>query len=164
MSETTKNIRRPLPVIIRQYSPVDKEAIHKINQESLEISFRYYFDLFHAKEPELFLVAEYQDKIIGFIMVKNGINPHLSRYPSGLIYAIAVASSYRSLGVGTQLVNAICEVLKKRQVLKFFLHVRCANHRAIKFYERLGFHVLKKIEKFYSWGEDAYRMQKIFEY
>lgn len=91
------------------------------------------------------------------------MNSQLSPHPCGLIYAIAVSPQYRSLGVGSQLVWTAYEVLKQKKAVKFFLHVRTANDRAIKFYERLGFKLLKKIEEFYSWGEDAYRMVKIVE-
>ena len=150
-----------LPLNIRQYRPSDKKTVHLINQESLEISFRYYYDLFHEREPDLFQVAEYESKIVGFILVKNGIN--LGESHTGLIYAIAVTPQYRSLGIGTELVSVVEKILKEKAVKKFYLHVRTANKKGVQFYERLGFTVLKKIEKFYSWGEDAYRMMKSLE-
>ena len=146
---------------IRQYQPKDNKKVHKINQASLEISFQYYYDLFHQREPELFLVAEHENEIIGFILVKNGIN--FGESSTALIYAIAVTPQYRSLGVGEQLINAICEILHKKQIKKLFLHVRVENKRGILFYERLGFTKLKTIKEFYSWGEDACRMLKLIE-
>ncbi len=105
------------------------------------------------------MIAEYQDEIVGFILVKNGVN--LGEPKTGLIYAIAVEPQFRSLGVGSQLVNAIEKALKEKAAKKFFLHVRTENKRGVKFYEQLGFETIQKIEKFYSWGEDAYRMRKI---
>ncbi|NVM54487.1 MAG: GNAT family N-acetyltransferase [Candidatus Helarchaeota archaeon] len=156
-----KSEKNLISVKIRQYRPDDKEKVHSINHISLEISFRYFYDVFHEKEPELFLVAEYKGEIVGFILVKNGMN--LGESSTALIYAIAVSPQYRSLGIGTQLVKAIMKVLQEKHIKKFFLHVRTANKRAVKFYERLGFTEIKKIEKFYSWGEDAYRMMKLIE-
>ena len=150
-----------LSINIRQYIPADEEAVHQINQASLEISFRYFYNHFHRREPELFLVAEYKDKIIGFCLVKNGEN--FGEVNTAIIFAIAVAPEYRSLNVGTQLVNAIIEILHQKQIKKLFLHVRVGNPRGIKFYERMGFTKIKRIEAFYSWGEAAYRMVKILE-
>lgn len=153
--------RNTILACIRQYTPEDKNKVHEINELSLEISFQYYYDLFHEREPELFLIAEHKNEIIGFILVKSGMN--FGEKLSALIYAIAVSPKYRSLGVGTQLVNAICIELQRKQIKKFFLHVRVTNKRAIDFYKRLGFKIIKEIKEFYSWGEDAFRMLKIIE-
>jgi len=145
-----------LPIQIREYNSADEEQVNKINQESLEISFRFYYEIFHKTEPDLFLVAEYEDEIIGFTLVKDGEN--FGEAPTAIIYAIAVSPSYRSQGIGTQLVNAIANVLHQRQIKKLFLHVRVGNKKAIKFYQNTGFTEIQKIKEFYSWGEDALRM------
>lgn len=150
-----------LPVHIRQYVPADVEQVHEINQLSLEISFRFYFDLFHRTEPELFLVAEHENKILGFILVKDGEN--FGEKQTGIIYAIAVSPNYRSSGIGSQLVNTILNVLRAKHIKKLFLHVRVGNEGAIRFYFKLGFTKLQTIKEFYSWGEDADRMVKIID-
>ncbi len=150
-----------LPIRIRQYESADVEQVHEINQLSLEISFRFYYDLFHKTEPELFLIAEYENKIIGFILVKDGEN--FGEKPTAIIYALAVSPSYRSSGIGSQLVNALINVLREKHIKKLFLHVRVGNDSAIKFYLNLGFTKLQRIKEFYSWGEDAHRMVKLIE-
>ena len=150
-----------LPVRIRQYESADVEQVHEINQLSLEISFRFYYDLFHKTEPELFLVAEHENKILGFILVKDGEN--FGEKLTAIIYAIAVSPKYRSSGIGSQLVNAILNVLREKQIKKLFLHVRVGNEGAIRFYSNLGFTKLQRIKEFYSWGEDADRMVKIID-
>jgi len=147
-----------LPIRIREYNSADEEQVYKINQESLEISFRYYYEIFHKTDPDLFLVAEYEEEIIGFILVKDGEN--FGEENTAIIYAIAVSSNYRNQGIGTQLVNAIFNALRPRGIIKLFLHVRVGNEGAIKFYETLGFKKIQKIKEFYSWGEDAHRMFK----
>lgn len=150
-----------LPVQIREYNSADVEQVHKINQESLEISFRYYYEIFHKTEPDLFLVAEYEEAIVGFILVKDGEN--FGEAHTAIIYAIAVSQNYRNQGVGAQLVDAILNALSQRDIKKLFLHVRVGNKEAIKFYEALGFAKIQKIKEFYSWGEDAHRMVKIVD-
>jgi ribosomal protein S18 acetylase RimI-like enzyme len=156
MSEETT-----LPIKIRRYRPEDEAPVHEVNEASLEISFRYYYNHFHRREPELFLVAEYKNHVIGFILVKDGVN--FNEDNTALIFAIAVSPQYRSQKVGAQLVDAIITTLHQKQIKKLFLHVRVGNARGIKFYENLGFVKLKKIEGFYSWGEAAYRMVKIID-
>jgi len=128
---------------------------------SLEISFRFYYDLFHKTEPEFFLVAEHEKKVIGFILVKDGEN--FGEKLTAIIYAIAVSPNYRSSGIGSQLIYAILNVLREKQIKKLFLHVRVGNENAIKFYLNLGFTKLQRIKEFYSWGEDAHRMVKIID-
>ena len=132
-----------------------------MNEATLEISFRFYYLPFHRREPELFLVAEYQDTVIGFILVKNGEN--FGESPTGLIYAIGVLPEYQSQGIGTRLVNSICNILKDKGCKKLFLHVRVGNKEGIKFYQRLGFFEISRIKEFYSWGEDSFRMVKHFD-
>ncbi|MHA1129583.1 MAG: GNAT family N-acetyltransferase [Candidatus Helarchaeota archaeon] len=149
------------PIKIRRYTPEDADAVQRVNEASLEISFRYYYNLFHRREPDLFLVAEHNNEIIGFVLVKNGTN--FGERATAIIFAIAVAPQYRSLNVGARLVNTIINTLKKKQIRKLFLHVRVGNEKGIHFYEKLGFNRLKRIEGFYSWGEAAYRMVKILE-
>ena len=150
-----------LPIQTREYNSADVEQVHKINQESLEISFRFYYEIFHKTEPDLFLVAEYEEEIVGFILVKDGEN--FGEAHTAIIYAIAVSPDYRSRGIGTQLINAILNALHQREIKKLFLHVRVGNEGAIKFYQALGFTKIQEIKEFYSWGEDAHRMVKLIE-
>ena len=161
LNQNTTSKAPKLPIRIRQYESADVEQVHEINQLSLEISFRFYYDLFHKTEPELFLVAEHEKKIIGFILVKDGEN--FGEKSTAIIYAIAVSPNYRSSGIGSQLINALIDVLREKHIKKLFLHVRVGNESAIKFYLNLGFTKLQRIKEFYSWGEDAHRMVKIID-
>ena len=161
LNQNTTSKAPKLPIRIRQYESADVEQVHEINQLSLEISFRFYYDLFHKTEPELFLVAEHEKKIIGFILVKDGEN--FGEKSTAIIYAIAVSPNYRSSGIGSQLVNALINVLREKHIKKLFLHVRVGNESAIKFYLNLGFTKLQRIKEFYSWGEDAHRMFILIE-
>ncbi len=161
MNVVSKSERKILPINIRQYTPKDEAEVYRVNEASLEISFRYYYNMFHKRAPELFLVAEYENQIIGFILVRSGQN--FGENHTAIIFAIAVAPQYRSLGVGTQLINAIIDVLHHKEINKLYLHVRVGNTRGIQFYERLGFTKIKRIENFYHWGEAAFRMVKILK-
>jgi ribosomal protein S18 acetylase RimI-like enzyme len=158
LEQTLMFKKKQLEVKIRRYTPKDEEEVHRINESSLEISFRFYYTIFHKREPELFLVAEYQNKIIGFLLVKG--NEDFDDEAGALIYAIAVAPEYRNQGVGAQLLNAIYKVLNEKEIKKLYLHVRVGNTRGIHFYEQLGFTTARRINLFYSWGEDAFRMVK----
>ena len=56
-----------------------------------------------------------------------------------------VAPSHRRLGVGSQLVNAIADWARAEGAGLLRLVVTSNNHRAIQFYQRLGFAVTAKI-------------------
>jgi len=153
--------KKKISVNIRPYKPSDKEKVNTINEVSLEISFHYYFDIFHRQDPGLFLVAEHANEIVGFVLAKNGEN--FGESPTAIIFAIAVIPQYRSLGIGEQLINALSQELKRKNIKKLFLHVRVGNTRGIKFYQQLDFNEIITVPEFYSWGEDAYRMVKIIK-
>jgi ribosomal protein S18 acetylase RimI-like enzyme len=50
--------------------------------------------------------------------------------------------------------------MKKENVKNLELEVRIDNITAVKFYEKNGFKIREKVEKFYPNGEDAYIMDK----
>ena len=148
-------------IIIREYNPSDKNEVYKINEKSLEISFKSLYDIFHRNHPDLFLVAEdtISNEIIGFILVS--ISRNFESNDTGLIYAIAIHPDYQNKGIGKNLINKLSENLKKRDITALYLHVKETNKGAIKFYNILGFIQVEFLKKFYSWGEGAYRMKLI---
>ena len=144
---------------IREYKPTDEEGVYKINKLTLEISFKSLYSIFHRNNPDLFLIAEntLSGQIIGFILVTITKKFELSE--SGLIYAIGIHPDYQKKGIGKKLIDELKENLLIRKIKSIYLHVKESNNSAIKFYSNLGFKKLELIEKFYSWGESAYRMK-----
>jgi ribosomal protein S18 acetylase RimI-like enzyme len=86
------------------------------------------------RDPDLFLVADYQEEIIGVVM--GGYDGR-----RGMIYHLAVDKEYRQVGVGTALMEAVEERLREKGCLRSYLMVRKDN-AATQFYEKNGWQAL----------------------
>ena len=73
---------------------------------------------------------------------------------------IAVDPKFRGIGVGRTLMEAIFKVACEKNVDCLVLEVSTENERAIRFYKRNGFKIVRVIKNYYPWGEDAYLMVK----
>jgi len=81
------------------------------------------------RDPDLFLVAETQGKLIGTII--GGFDGR-----RGLIYHLAVDAAYRQQGIGSLLMDEVERRLKARGCLKCYLMVAVDNDNAMRFYKR----------------------------
>ncbi|MES0359724.1 MAG: GNAT family N-acetyltransferase [Anaerolineales bacterium] len=86
------------------------------------------------RDPDLFLVADYQEEIIGVVM--GGYDGR-----RGMIYHLAVDKEYRQIGVGTVLMEVLEERLREKGCLRSYLMVRKDN-TATQFYEKNGWQAL----------------------
>lgn len=83
------------------------------------------------RDPDLFLVAELDDKIIGSVI--GGFDGR-----RGLIYHLAVAASFRGRGIGSRLMSELESRLRSKGCLKCYLLVTIDNEEAMQYYERHG--------------------------
>ncbi len=83
-------------------------------------------------QPELFLLAEQEGRIIGSVMA--GYEGH-----RGWINYLAVHPDYRRAGLGRQLMAAAEKRLLSLGCPKINLQVRTSNAAAIGFYQSIGF-------------------------
>ena len=72
---------------------------------------------------------------------------------------ICVAESLRGTGVTQEFWKTCLEKLKGLEVKSIYLEVESPNQRAIRFYQKSGFELLRKIKAYYSDGTDAQKMQ-----
>jgi len=56
--------------------------------------------------------------------------------------------------------NAFVQVCAMRGIRQIDLEVRISNDDAIRFYKTYGFEIAATLEKFYTDGEDGYKMIK----
>ncbi len=97
---------------------------------------RRWVDILERNSSETLVAAE--DHIIGF--VSHGKSRHESAAEDvGEIYALYVASSHWSMGVGQLLCEAALARLRALSFIEATVCVLAANERAIRFYERIGF-------------------------
>ena len=86
------------------------------------------------RDPDLFLVADYQEEIIGVVM--GGYDGR-----RGMIYHLAVEKEYRQIGVGTALMEALEDRMREKGCLRSYLMVRKDN-AATQYYEKNGWQAL----------------------
>ncbi|MGB8214678.1 MAG: GNAT family acetyltransferase [Anaerolineales bacterium] len=80
------------------------------------------------RDPDLFLVAETNGRIIGTVI--GGFDGR-----RGLIYHLAVDADFRQRGIGSRLMDEVEHRLKAKGCLKCYLLVTTDNENAMRFYE-----------------------------
>jgi len=80
------------------------------------------------RDPDLFLVAESDGKMIGTVI--GGFDGR-----RGLIYHLAVDAAFRKHGIGSLLMDEVERRLKTKGCLKCYLLVTTENEAAMRFYE-----------------------------
>lgn len=73
---------------------------------------------------------------------------------------LAVKSQYRRRGVGRQIVLWLEKVAQTAGIMNIFVQVRKTNCGAIRFYEKLGFHIIREAAGYYQGRESAVIMCK----
>lgn len=122
------------------------------------------FKLCYRREPQLFLVAVMNEKIIGYVIaqVVSSLDPKEFRFKRrGHLVNIAVHPDFRRKGIGKTLIKTINDYLQEKGLEDVFLEVRASNSIAKIFYLSMDFE--EKGRKFgYYLTEDALVMVKEF--
>ncbi len=138
---------------LRPFRPSDVAAVGAIVKDSLRENYpaSIYLDI-HRWWREGFLLADEDGLPIGFVAgVVNG--PKNAR-----ILMLAVLAIYRRRGTGTALMDAFLGECALRALATVELEVRMSNKEAIRFYQRYGFQIAQVLKRFYTDGEDGYKM------
>jgi GNAT superfamily N-acetyltransferase len=98
---------------------------------------RRWVEIFERGSSET-LVADEDGQIVGFISYGKSRQERAAR-DEGEIYAIYVASSHWSKGIGRLLWISALARLRELQFVRAIVWALAANDRAIRFYERVGF-------------------------
>jgi ribosomal-protein-alanine N-acetyltransferase len=161
-SDYRVNAKMTESFIVREFKSDDIKHVVYINKETLPENYPDQFFLgLHYHAPKAFLVAETDDKIVGYIMcrIERGISS-FGRLPvkKGHIVSVAVMTEYRLRGIGTALIKGATDAMTEYGSSEFFLEVRKGNEEAVSVYETLGFSVRRVLRGYYRDGEDAYLM------
>jgi [ribosomal protein S18]-alanine N-acetyltransferase len=140
--------------------PAKKEDLTAL-LELEKISFKE--ETFHKRQIEylllkaksLVLVATLEGNIIGSIITL--LRKHIS---NARIYSLNVHPSYRRTGIGSLLIDHSENLLVKMGYRNLTLEAGVNNIAARNLYISKGFSVVRKIEKYYSNGDDALRFIK----
>ena len=104
--------------------------------------------------PEGLIVIEDMGKVIAFIF---GV---LSGPQQARVLMLAVDRRFRNMGLGTLLTQEFFRECAKKGVRQVSLEVRASNIGAQRFYQRLGFFVVRRLAYYYSDGEDGILMMR----
>jgi len=88
-----------------------------------------------SRDPDLFLVAEDQGRILGAVM--GGYDGR-----RGLVYHLAVLPQERRRGLGSTLMAELEQRLRAKGCVKYYLLVTPDNPQVLEFYRRLGWSVM----------------------
>lgn len=141
-------------MIVRNFEPSDFEEVLEIESEAFLEHNPFLYMHFYEMNSEGFLVAEYNGYIVGFVV---GYKLSASE---GRIFSLAVRDGFRSMGIGTKLMNAIIPFFVCKFLHYASLEVRITNVRAQKFYKRMEFIPCWIEHGYYSDGEDGLVMKK----
>lgn len=137
-----------LSVRIRQFRfPEDYQQIHDLwtsiergvhvgrsdTPEEIEKKLR--------RDPDLFLVAERDDEIIGSVI--GGYDGR-----RGLLYHLAVSEPFRSQGIGSRLMQEVESKLRDKGCLKCYLLVTEDNAEVEPYYRSRGWQPMEDIRLF----------------
>ena len=139
-------VRRDLPEVLQ------------IERESFEFPWTKYEFLgyCHPKRNRTYMVAEYNDTIVGFIVYE------LNKTKIKLIN-LAVDPRFRRLGVATQMVAKLIGKLNYQNRKRITFEIRETNLGAQLFFKTIGFQVIQILKNYhYEMEEDAYLMQYRF--
>lgn len=140
---------------MRLFKPSDVDRILQIEHTSFILdvfSEKTFLRLAH-KFPELFIVAEMDNEIVGYIIacILRG---------KGYVASIGVDPRYRRQRIGSILADFVFKKLKARGIKVVELEVRTTNEEGLSFWKHLGFFPLRVVREFYAEGEDALKMRK----
>ena len=149
-------------VTLRKYRGGDLPQILEIERETFpepwnESFFRYIAGV----SGDLFMVAEEEGRIIGYIVaeVRESSDQLRGEVLWGHILNVAVRAEKRSRGIGTLLMGLIEEKLERLKASQVLLEVRVSNTRAQSLYRRRGYIVTSRVKNYYV-DEDALIMVK----
>jgi [ribosomal protein S18]-alanine N-acetyltransferase len=149
--------------IIRHCEERDLASVIEINMITLPEHYSdYFFESILRELPEAFIIAEINDRIVGYIMCKIEFGfsnfRKLGFVKKGHVVSVAVLPEHRGKGLGKALMLEGINGVMSRKSDEIYLEVRKSNESAIKMYQKLGFQIKSNLRTYYRDGEDAYLM------
>ncbi|HYY49319.1 MAG TPA: ribosomal protein S18-alanine N-acetyltransferase [Nitrososphaeraceae archaeon] len=156
-------LRRVGEYMIRRCEERDLNSVVNINMATLPEHYSdYFFESLLRELPEAFIVAEVDDKVIGYIMCKIEFGfsnfRKLGFVKKGHVVSVAILEQHRGRGIGKALMLEGINGVLSRKSDEIYLEVRVSNSQAIRMYQRLGFQIKSRLRSYYRDGEDAYLM------
>ncbi|MCQ3829887.1 peptidase C39 family protein [Microbulbifer elongatus] len=110
-------------------------------------------------DNRVFLVAEREDALLGYVLVLLRRGTRLAR-----LYSLAVGPAGRGKGIGKALLSAAEDASSRNGRLYMRLEVAEQNIAAIALYQQLGYRTFGSYANYYEDSGNALRMQKRIRY
>ncbi len=148
------SIKQQMRVHIRWMIRRDMEEVLAIESESFEFPWGDEDFVRCLRQRNCIgMVAEHEDRVVGFMIYEL----HKARLH---VLNFAVASQYRRLGVGGQMLEKLVGKLSQQRRSRIILEVRETNLPAQLFFKSNRFRAVSVLRDFYNdTTEDAYVMQ-----
>lgn len=142
---------------LRDYRAEDFETFCEIDRQCFPPGIAYSRDEIAAmvEQPGIIVVvAEQEGHVAGFAMA------YPMRGKRGHIITIDVLAQHRKCGLGTWLMEEVHNRLRAAGMRRVTLETAVDNAAAIRFYEKLGYTMLRRLEGYYQRRLDAWQMAK----
>jgi len=142
---------------IRVAEEADLSMIHRIEVGSYPDPWpRSIFFLMRGRAPDLFLVAETEDTIVGYTI---GEVERKSGSMVGHVMNIAISEAWRRRGLALRLLDELESRFRLRGAESVYLEVRASNSSARRLYRKRGYIEIGSLPGYYR-EEDGLAMEK----
>jgi ribosomal-protein-alanine N-acetyltransferase len=118
----------------------------------------------HRRFPNIFIVAEENGEIVGYVMCRMETGPPdwglLGIAKKGHVISIGVLPEQQRRGIGQALMHKVMQGMQTYKAKECYLEVRVSNTPAVNLYKKLEFKITRTLKGYYADGEDAYVMTK----
>jgi ribosomal-protein-alanine N-acetyltransferase len=154
-SPTSGSLSAPT-VRIRDFASHDLPPVTDLVSEALRERYEpsLYLSLSQQWPSGFIVAADGADRPVGFLLGVVQIEGE------GRVLMFAVDRPWRTLGVGSRLMQTFLDRARQRGLHRATLEVRVSNATAIRFYTRFGFSVVDLLRAYYSDGENGYQMAR----
>jgi ribosomal-protein-alanine N-acetyltransferase len=142
---------------IRVATVADLLMVHRIEVGSYPDPWpRSIFFLMRGRAPDLFLVAEAEDTIVGYTI---GEVKWRSGSKVGHVMNVAISETWRRRGLALRLLDELESRFRLRGAKSAYLEVRASNTSALKLYRKRGYIEIDSLPGYYR-EEDGLAMEK----
>jgi ribosomal-protein-alanine N-acetyltransferase len=149
-------------VILRRYKEADFSRLMEIDEACFVEGIAYPEDemrYFLERRSAITLIAEDRGRIQGFV-IADRFRSRRGAHSMGRIITIDVAPEAQESGIGNLLLTSVEQELKRVECDYVSLEVAVDNPKAMRFYKKHGYSVLKVLPRYYLESVDGLLMGK----
>ena len=137
-----------LKVDFGPFSDKTVELMKVLNLALLPVHYNQYFYQKSLGYTKYSRFAYFNDIVVGGLICREELKDEEKTL---YILTFGVLEQYRKHGIGVKLFEELLNSAKKDpEIKKIYLHVQISNETAMKFYQKVGFEVVEKIENYYQ--------------